>query len=80
MLYLQETEAHQVSLQEVSQICKRGEPGGPMGWSSRNRLPHSQTAGYDRNHVRPKGRIAKDGCGITVLVPAAWRFELKPPF
>jgi hypothetical protein len=30
--------------------------------------------------LRPKGRIAKDGSGTTVLVPAAWRFELKPLF
>jgi hypothetical protein len=51
-----------------------------MGWSSRNRLPNFQTAGYDRNHVGPKGRIAKDGCGTTVLVPTAWRFKLKPLF
>jgi hypothetical protein len=48
-----------------------------MGWSSRNRLPNSQTAGYDRNNMRPKDTIAKDECGTTVLVPTAWRFELK---
>jgi hypothetical protein len=27
--------------------------------------------------MRPKDTIAKDECGTTVLVPTAWRFELK---
>ena len=80
MLNLQVAEAVQIRLKEVSQIGETGLSFGPMGWSSRIRLPNFQTAAYNRYHVRPKWRIAKDCCGSTVLVPTARWLEIEPLF